>query len=458
MRIIYFDIDSLRPDHLGCYGYDRPTSPTIDRIASEGMRFNHYYCASSPCLPSRAAFVSGRFGIRNGILAHYGPAARMRYGSTPWNEPGPHNQPFPRQLRAAGYDTISFSNFVDRHAAFWFTHGFSEFHTTNLKRGRESAAEVNAKLLPWLRQNAAGDNYFIHINYWDAHRCYNVDPAWSQRFDDHPVTQSWPDQHAIDEHQSLTGYFTAKAQFPDGVSTTPLMPGAIRTRADFEHLITGYDTAIAYADAHVQQVLDELERQGVLDETVIIISADHGEGFGEHGIYSDHTNVGEAVQRIPLIVRWPGVTPHGTASDAFMYNVDFAPTLCDMLDAPISEDWDGKSYKANLFGEQGEDRDILVWDSGCYTLQRAVRTRTHLYIRTYDPFHYDHWPEALLYDVIADPYETCNLTTARPDIVQSCHNALEDWMEQQTTKRDWVSDPLDAIPEERAARLAASHQ
>ena len=70
MRIIYFDIDCLRPDHLGCYGYNRPTSPTIDRIAGEGIRFENYYCASSPCLPSRTCLSSGRFGIRNGPCRH----------------------------------------------------------------------------------------------------------------------------------------------------------------------------------------------------------------------------------------------------------------------------------------------------------------------------------------------------------------------------------------------------
>ena len=67
MRIVYFDIDCLRPDHLGCYGYDRPTSPNIDAMAQHGVRLSHYYCANSPCLPSRTAWSSGRFGIRNGV-------------------------------------------------------------------------------------------------------------------------------------------------------------------------------------------------------------------------------------------------------------------------------------------------------------------------------------------------------------------------------------------------------
>lgn len=78
MRILYLDLDSLRPDHLGCYGYHRNTSPNIDSIAKEGVTFTNYYCSDAPCLPSRSALMSGRFGIHNGIVGHGGTAADMR--------------------------------------------------------------------------------------------------------------------------------------------------------------------------------------------------------------------------------------------------------------------------------------------------------------------------------------------------------------------------------------------
>ena len=78
MRILYLDLDTLRPDHLGCYGYLRNTSPNIDRIASEGVRFENYYTADAPCLPSRSALFNGRFGIHTGIVGHGGTAADLR--------------------------------------------------------------------------------------------------------------------------------------------------------------------------------------------------------------------------------------------------------------------------------------------------------------------------------------------------------------------------------------------
>ena len=78
MRILYLDIDTLRPDHMSCYGYPRLTTPNLDRIAKEGVRFDRFYCSDAPCLPSRAALVSGMFGIHNGAVGHGGTAGDRR--------------------------------------------------------------------------------------------------------------------------------------------------------------------------------------------------------------------------------------------------------------------------------------------------------------------------------------------------------------------------------------------
>ena len=82
MRILYLDLDTLRPDHLGCYGYHRNTSPNIDSIAAEGIQFSNYYASDAPCLPSRTALMSGTFGIHNGVINHGGTAADIRYEGT----------------------------------------------------------------------------------------------------------------------------------------------------------------------------------------------------------------------------------------------------------------------------------------------------------------------------------------------------------------------------------------
>lgn len=449
MRIIYFDIDCLRPDHLGCYGYTRPTSPAIDSVAKQGVRFSHYYCASSPCLPSRTTWSSGRFGIRNGVISNHSAGAKFNIRTRIYVGPQPENEMLMRQLRRHGYDTISFSNFADRHNALWFMYGWSEYHTPNLKGGGETAEEVNAPLLRWLKHNATRENYLLHINYWDVHRCYKMDVSWADRFKGIPVEQSWPDEEAIQKHQSIPGPFTAQGQFRDGKSPFPLMPGSIKSRRDFEQMINGYDASIAYTDHHVKIIMDELDRQDVLDEAAIIISADHGDAFGEHGIYSDHVCADECIHNIPLIIKWPGVSMADRESDGFLYNVDFSSTLCDLLNIPAPSDWDGVSFKDNISGKPGVDRDYLVWDCGLYTVQRAVRTKNHLMVRTYDNYGYPFEPVEL-YDMQKDPYQTRNIKDEQPGIVQQCSFYMTEWIQEQMLKGNCIPDPVDAILHERA--------
>ncbi len=449
MRIVYFDIDCLRPDHLGCYGYKRPTSPTLDAIARQGVCLNNYYCSSSPCLPSRTVLTSGRFGIRNGVVSNHGAGARFHLRTNQYVGPLENNEMLMRRLRAYGWDAVCFSNFADRHNALWFMYGWSEFHTPNLKGGDETAEEVNSKVLPWLKQNARRDNLYLHINYWDVHRCYKMPSSWGKHLEPFPVDQPWPDGLAIESHQSYKGAFTAQNQFDKRGSPFPLMPSSVFGRRDFEQMIHGYDTAIAYVDHHIKQVLDELDSQGILDETAIIISGDHGDAFGEHGIYSDHVCADECIHHIPFIMKWPGVAKPGHHPDALLYNVDYAPTLCDILGIPSPSDWDGVSFVPHLKNESGGPaRDYLVWDCGLYAVQRAVRTRTHLMIRTYDSLGYSFDPVEL-YDMIHDPFQTRNLSDEQRDTVDRCSRLMTDWVQEQLMKSDPVSDPLISILEER---------
>ena len=453
MRIIYFDIDSLRPDHLGCYGYGRPTSPTIDGIAAQGMRFDHYYCADSPCMPSRHGWITGRYGINNGVVTHGGAASRLQILETLYGGPDQRNQLVQRKLRQNGYDTICFSNFATRHCATWFGMGWSEFHSPNLKTGSESAEEVNAPVLRWLKQNGDRDNYFLYINYWDPHRIYDLPREWFDRMSQNPLPMGWPDEKAIGDHQKVDGWFTADTLFPNKAkSPTPNMPDAIKNRADLAHMVNGYDAEIAYADYHVQQVLDALSAHGVLDETAIIISADHGEAMGESGIYGDHVCADDCIHRIPLIIKWPGVATPGSVCQEFLYNVDLSATLIELTGGVIPEYYDGRSFAPALRSGVGPLHDYLVWGHGLYTLQRAVRTPQHLMIRTYDPYGYRFDPVAL-YDMRADPHQTRNLSNERPDLVREMDHYLTEWLHEQRVKPYALPDPMEVVWQERQKKV-----
>ena len=126
MRILYIDIDSCRPDHLGCYGYHRNTSPNIDELAKESVRFESYYTSDAPCLPSRTAIYSGRFGLHSGVVGHGGTAADIRQDgigrdfqdSFEWTS-------LPRVLQNSGLWAAQISPFGQRHAARQFYCGFN---------------------------------------------------------------------------------------------------------------------------------------------------------------------------------------------------------------------------------------------------------------------------------------------------------------------------------------------
>lgn len=446
MRIIYFDIDSLRPDHLGCYGYDRPTSPTIDRIAAEGMRFDHYYCADSPCLPSRSGWMTGRYGINNGVVTHGGPASRLQIIEQLYGGPDERNQLVQRKLRQNGYDSICFSNFATRHCATWFGLGWSEFHSPNLKTGSESAEEVNEAVLRWVNKNADRDDYFLYINYWDPHRVYDVPRSWYDKMDAHPLPMDWPDEAAIQDQQSINGWFTAANLFPNNrPSPTPNMPDTIHNRDHLRHMVNGYDAEIAYTDYHVQQVLDAL---GDLDDTAIIISADHGEAMGEHGVYGDHVCADECINRVPLIIKWPGVTPKGSSCSDYLYNVDFSATLIEMTGGEVPEFYDGRSFAEGLRTGSCHLHDYLVWGHGLYTLQRAVRTPDHLLVRTYDDFGYSFDPVEL-YNMSNDPYQTHNIRDEEPNTLHAMDHYLTEWLHEQRVKPYALPDPMEVVWRER---------
>ncbi|MGC1482077.1 MAG: sulfatase, partial [Chthoniobacterales bacterium] len=172
MRILYLDIDSLRPDHLGCYGYHRNTSPHIDSIAKQGVRFNSVYCSDAPCLPSRTAMYTGRFGIHTGVVSHGGTAADPRLdGASRGDRDLIEREALPRFLQLQGLHTAQISPFGQRHAARQLFAGFNEIHSTG-GGGMESAEVVTPIVEKWLKDNAAKDDWFLHVNYWDPHTPY----------------------------------------------------------------------------------------------------------------------------------------------------------------------------------------------------------------------------------------------------------------------------------------------
>ena len=187
MRILFLDLDTLRPDHLGCYGYQRNTSPNIDAIAEQGVRFENYHCTDAPCAPARAALMSGRFGIHNGLVGHGGTGGDMRLDGGPRGfRDRLLTHSLPMLLRRQGFHTTTISPFAERHSQWTFLAGFSEMHNTG-KGGMESAEEITPTVLKWINDNKGKDDWFLHINYWDPHTPYRAPEEFGDPFKDEPL-------------------------------------------------------------------------------------------------------------------------------------------------------------------------------------------------------------------------------------------------------------------------------
>ena len=434
MRILYVDIDTTRPDHFGCYGYHRNTSPAIDAIAKEGVRFTNCYTPDAPCLPSRAALYTGRFGIQTGLVGHGGTAGDHKIEGPGRGFRGTYeDDAVVRQLQKLGYHTVCMSPFGQRHGSMWFYAGFQEIHNTG-QGGMESAEKVMPIAEDWFRRNAAKDNWFLHINLWDPHTPYRAPEGVGEPFKDDPLPRWLDDDAVIARHNKTVGPHTSMeiAMYDDRENPRfPRHPGKVTDRASMRKLIDGYDTGILYADQQVARLVALLKEAGVYEDTAIIISSDHGENFGELGIYAEHGTADNITCRIPMIIKWPGGAK-GKVAEGLHYNLDWGPTLMDLLKAPKPEVWQGQSYAHAILTGSVPDagREYLVLSQCAHVCQRSVRWDRWLYMRTYhDGFHL--FPQEMLFDLIADPHEQTNLADKHPELCREGAWRLSNWQDEQ---------------------------
>lgn len=441
MRILYLDIDTLRPDHLGCYGYHRNTSPNLDRLAAEGVRFENCYVPDAPCLPSRAALFNGRFGIHTGVVGHGGTAADLRLEGSP-RRFGNSADLWPWIMALAKNDiyTVSVSPFAERHGAWWFYNGWREMVNPG-KRGSERADEIAPYALDWIKRNAKRDNWLLHVNLWDPHTPYRTPDEYGNPFAGDPAP-AWLTEEMLAAHRASYGTHSAREprEIPPSPPKFPRDVYEIATLADFRHMIDGYDVGIRYADDHVGRILNALADEGVLDDTIIMMSSDHGENQGELNVYGDHQTADHITSRVPLIVRWPGL-PGARVDRAFHYQMDMAATMLDLLGIQVPKLWDGRSFAPALRAGDEAGRECLVVSQCAWSCQRAVRYGPWIMIRTYHD-GYKAFPPVLLFNLEQDPHETTNLAEARPDIVNQCLGLLEGWHGEMMSGSLDDTDPL----------------
>lgn len=457
MRILLLDLDSTRPDHLGCYGYHRNTSPNIDKIASQGVRFTNYYTSDAPCFPSRTALMTGRFGIHNGVVGHGGTAGDVRHeGIERGFRDRLARESLPAFLRSVGLKTVLVSPFAERHSSWTFYAGFNEMHNTG-KGGMESAEEVTPTVLNWIDRNAREDNWFMYINYWDPHTPYRAPESFGNPFENDPIP-AWITEEVLEEHKKKVGPHGAHEINMYDNRTSPRFPrhpGEIDDRVALKQMVDGYDCGVRFMDENIGSIFKALEAQGVMDDLMIIITADHGENMGELGIYGEHGTADQGTCRIPMIIRRPGMK-QGHVDHGLHYHLDLEPTLADLFGKDPLPSWDGQSYAPVLTKGEECGREYLVVSQCAHVCQRSVRFGEWLYIRTYhDGYHL--FDQEMLFNLVNDPYEQFNVAQENKSVCKDAVYYLNQWHDEMMQSMPHDVDPLWTVMKEGGPFHAKGH-
>jgi len=466
MRAIVIDIDSLRADRLGCYGYGRDTSPTIDSVADDGVRFEECYTSDSPCLPSRSSLATARFGAKHGAVTHWGEGQWLDLYSGRGNgRDYPSDRPLSfRHLSERGVHTCTVTSFSKRHAAYHFSGSFRESIQPE-PGAADNAGAVTDTARKWIGDHADDDDWILHLNYWDVHHPYLDIGEFVDEVRSSGPGADWVDQDVLDAQAGTTGV-RCRSLWPSPTHHDSQdreyveygdwpMPVEFDTPEKVRHLTDGYDASIRKVDAEVRKVLSTLERAGIRDETAVVITADHGEALGEHGIYAEHALAHPPCQRVPLIVDVPDWTgTAGTAVEEPVYQFDLVPTLCDLFDVDIPTGWDASSVTAALTGDPFEGREYLVCGHGIYTFSRAVYHGEWMYTRILHPgvfsvpglYNDPALPNdglELLHNLDDDPHMTENLVGERPDVTAEMRSYLDEWRDDVVNSEEARGrDPL----------------
>lgn len=453
MRILYIDIDTQRADHLGCYGYIRNTSPNIDRIAARSMQFNNVHASDTPCLPSRTALLTGRFGIHNGVVNHGGTDADPVLGGPSrqfWSELQLNS--FPTRLKRAGLRTATISSFAQRHSAFHWYAGFDDAQRVPGAFGWETADQVFELAKGWLSRNGKEDNWFLHVHLWDPHTPYRAPASFGDPFKDEPLP-AWLTEEIRAAHWTMPGPHSAQectgfAPNPRMAGLYPRQPQQIPHMAAVRQMFDGYDTGVRYADDYVGRLMNLLADLGVDSDTAIMISSDHGETLGELNIYGDHQCADQKTTHLPMILHWPGADGlHGRTFDGFHYQIDVAATLLELLGVKVPDTWDGQSFAESLNRGEDSGRPYLVLSQGAWTCQRGVRWDNYLLLHTlHDGYHC--WDDVMVFDLAKDPHETTNIATQAVEVRDAGLAKLAEWHGEMMKAPARGRDPLQNVVNE----------
>ena len=418
-NILLITVDTLRADHLSSYGYVRPTSPVIDRLAAEGVRFDQAQVQWPKTTPSFASIFTASYAKDNQIVRTAGQPVSCRFSM------------LAEMLQRKGYATAAVVANAAVGSDFYFDQGFDEFiETWKLHENQQGAdpnraeAVTNLAISQLDRLKASGKPYFLWVHYLDPHAPYEPPGAYRDRFQN-------------------DGHFDPAVRIPLSDKPKQQMFGignerVLDGRDELAFYVARYDAEIAYTDEQIGRLLQEMKNRGLLNKTLTAFTADHGESLGDHGYYFDHGRFSfQTSLRVPLILHYPGVLG-GRVDKEPVELIHLAPTLLEAAGVELAGGaWmQGRTLTPRLRGKQeapaapGLSFSEAGWETN-NKWQKVVRDgRFKLIFAQTRPEQRWIGGEGVrftLYDLANDPGETKNVADQFPQDAERLKKELWKW-------------------------------
>jgi arylsulfatase A-like enzyme len=408
-NLIVIGVDTLRADHLSGYGYPRLTSPHLDAFAQEGTLFERHFSPSIPTTPGYASMFTGKDCFGTGVVALRHPGD-LAAGTITLAE----------VLKAQGYHTVCVG--FDHNPA---VRGFDTYLNyqswePDPNTGRAPKAEnLTRSLLPHLKMLAQTEQpFFLFLRHMDPHAPYLPPQPFDRLF--YAGDECDPDNRSLDvvyQFRPFADFF--KSWFPDGVT-------------DSRYIDAQYDGAVAYLDVNLGVLFELFKTLGYYDDSLIVVTSDHGESLLEHACYYEHHGLYDPTLHVPFILRYPKKVPAGLRVTGVSRAQDVMPTLLELLDlTDPALSFDGTSLTTHwrqdpsLKNEPSTNEPTtgIYLTEATWMRKHGWRTSEWKLIQALEPdFHAK--PAVELYDLVHDPGETVNLADAEPERVRSLTAAM----------------------------------
>lgn len=448
-NVLLVVIDTLRADHLSGYGYARATSPNIDRLATQGVRFSQASAQYTSTSPSVATLLTGMYPNTHNMVS-----VRTLLPM--------HLTTLAEALGAAGLRTSAVVSNPNLARAFQFDQGFEDYDEAYKKGSKQHGDVITDRATAWLRAHGQAP-FFLYVHYLDPHSRYDPPAPFRDRF----FGDSFSAQHAglrLTLRKHGKGQISEDAVIENGAT-------------DADRYVARYDEEIATVDHEVGRLLDTLDREALSTNTLVVLTADHGESLVEHEDYFNHGDFTyQTGARVPLVMRLPGVLPAGRDIDAAVELTDVFPTVMQAANSATPPPADGQSLwplMLNSLGEwspkpsrveagHGAGRPSCSWRDGDWKLiYNESGLQPHELARWSFLLSPKRWKRLWLsstgrqpshvrwelYDLAHDPNETRNLVTTRREIFDRLAPALLAWRADFSAERQLETDPAALDPE-----------